>query len=36
MEVGIDAGFWPAFLAWIGPLLQGDFGNSSVTGRPVL
>ncbi|QBF30089.1 ABC transporter permease [Thalassococcus sp. S3] len=34
-EAGFDAGFWPAFLAWIGPLLTGDFGNSSVTGRPV-
>ncbi|MEM8749790.1 MAG: ABC transporter permease [Pseudomonadota bacterium] len=35
-EVGLSAGFWPAFFGWIGPLLQGDFGNSSVTGRPVL
>ena len=32
---GLDAGFWSAFRAWIGPLLLGDFGNSSVTGRPV-
>lgn len=35
-EAGLDAGFWPAFQAWVGPLLTGDFGQSSVTGRPVL
>lgn len=34
-EAGLDAGFWPAFRAWAGPLIQGDFGRSSVTGRPV-
>ena len=34
-EVGLDAGFWPAFQAWIAPLLVGDFGQSSVTGRDV-
>jgi peptide/nickel transport system permease protein len=34
-EAGLDAGFWPAFGAWIGPMLSGDFGHSSVTGRPV-
>ena len=34
-EVGLDAGFWPAFQAWLGPLLVGDFGRSSVTGREV-
>ena len=34
-EAGIDAGFWPAFRSWAGPLLVGDFGRSSVTGRPV-
>lgn len=34
-EAGLDAGFWPAFQAWIGPLLVGDFGQSSVTGRDV-
>lgn len=34
-EAGLDAGFWPAFLGWVMPLLAGDFGNSSVTGRPV-
>lgn len=35
-EAGLNAGFWPAFTAWIIPLLAGDFGQSSVTGRPVL
>lgn len=34
-EAGLDAGFWQAFLGWVGPLLVGDFGHSSVTGRPV-
>jgi peptide/nickel transport system permease protein len=34
-EAGLDAGFWPAFAQWIAPILQGDFGNSSVSGRPV-
>ena len=34
-EAGLDVGFWPAFTAWIEPLLSGDFGYSSVTGRPV-
>ena len=34
-EVGLNMTFWQAFWAWLGPLLQLDFGNSSVTGRPV-
>ncbi len=34
-EAGLDAGFWPAFQAWVGPLIVGDFGQSSVTGRDV-
>jgi len=34
-EVGLDAGFWTAFLGWISPLLVGDFGQSSVTERDV-
>lgn len=34
-EAGLNAGFWPAFKAWIGPLMTGDFGRSSVTGREV-
>lgn len=35
-EAGLDVGFWTAFKAWIAPLLVGDFGYSSVNGRPVL
>jgi len=35
-QAGLDAGYWSAFKAWILPLLAGDLGNSSVTGRPVL
>ncbi len=35
-EAGLDAGFWPAFKAWLSPLLVGDFGQSSVNGRAVL
>ncbi|MEM9048491.1 MAG: ABC transporter permease [Pseudomonadota bacterium] len=34
-EAGLDAGFLTAFLAWAEPLLVGDFGLSSVTGRAV-
>lgn len=34
-EAGLDAGFWSAFQAWIGPLLVGDFGRSAVTGHAV-
>ncbi|MEM6695994.1 MAG: ABC transporter permease [Pseudomonadota bacterium] len=34
-EAGLDAGFWSAFLAWFTPILAGDFGQSSVSGRPV-
>lgn len=34
-EAGLDAGFFPAFKEWIMPLLVGDFGQSSVTGRDV-
>ena len=34
-EAGLDAGFWAAFRGWVVPLISGDFGNSSVTGRPV-
>lgn len=32
---GLDAGFWQAFWNWVGPLMQGDMGNSSVSGRPI-
>ena len=34
-EVGLNTSFWPAFWAWLGPLLELDFGYSAVTGRPV-
>lgn len=34
-QVGLDGGFWTAFLGWVTPLVQGDFGQSSVTGRDV-
>ncbi len=34
-EEGLDAGFWTAFIHWITPFLQGDLGNSSVSGRPI-
>lgn len=34
-EAGLDAGYWQAFAHWIGPLLHGDLGNSSVSGRPI-
>ncbi len=34
-QAGLDAGFWPAFQAWVAPLIRGDFGQSSVTGREV-
>ncbi|MEL6679254.1 MAG: ABC transporter permease [Pseudomonadota bacterium] len=34
-EVGLNRSFWQAFWAWLGPLLQLDFGRSAVTGRPV-
>jgi len=36
VEAGLDRGFWVAFQNWVGPLLLGDFGNSSVTRRPIL
>ena len=34
-ETGFDDGFWTAFWGWLAPLLQGDFGQSSVNGRDV-
>lgn len=34
-EAGFDGGFWTAFRAWLIPLVQGDFGQSSVNGRDV-
>ncbi|MEM7256236.1 MAG: ABC transporter permease [Pseudomonadota bacterium] len=35
-EAQLDAGFWQAFKSWVSPLISGDFGHSSVTGRAVL
>ena len=35
-ETGLDGGFWRAFGGWVQPLLAGDLGRSSVTGREVL
>ncbi len=35
-QAGLNVGFWSALQDWAGPLLVGDFGHSSVTGRPVL
>lgn len=35
-QAGFNDGFWSAFQAWAGPLLQGNFGQSAVTGRAVL
>ncbi|MEM6308600.1 MAG: ABC transporter permease [Pseudomonadota bacterium] len=34
-EAGLNRNFWAAFWDWVGPLMMLDFGNSSVTGRPV-
>ncbi|MEQ3709821.1 MAG: ABC transporter permease [Tateyamaria sp.] len=34
-EAGFEDGFWTAFWAWLAPLVQGDFGQSSVNGRDV-
>ncbi|NOD94909.1 ABC transporter permease subunit [Ruegeria sp. HKCCD4884] len=34
-EVGLDQGFWRAFVGWVRPLLVGDFGKSSVTGQEI-
>lgn len=35
-ETELGLGFWTAFQSWLGALLVGDFGNSAVTGHPVL
>ncbi len=34
-EAGLNASFWEAFMAWVGPLMTLDFGYSAVTGRAV-
>jgi peptide/nickel transport system permease protein len=35
-ELGLDQSFARQYIIWIGRVLQGDFGNSLSTGRPVL
>lgn len=34
-QVGLEAGYWSAFRHWITPILAGDLGNSSVSGRAI-
>lgn len=34
-EAGLDAGFGQAFRTWLTPILHGDLGRSSVSGRPI-
>ncbi|UAX98309.1 ABC transporter permease (plasmid) [Ensifer adhaerens] len=36
LEMGLDKPLWQQFIAYAGKLLQGDFGTSFVTNRPVL
>lgn len=36
LEMGLDKPLWQQFLSYTGKLLQGDFGTSFVTNRPVL
>ncbi|MBB4267297.1 ABC transporter permease [Roseospira visakhapatnamensis] len=35
-QLGLDQPLWQQFLAYLGRALQGDFGTSVLTGRPVL
>lgn len=35
-ELGLDQPFLSQFVAWLGGVVRGDFGNSIWTGRPVL
>ena len=35
-QMGLDRPFVPQFLAWLGGVVRGDFGESIWTGRPVL
>jgi peptide/nickel transport system permease protein len=35
-QLGLDQPFWGQYAAYIGRVLEGDFGRSIVTGRPVL
>lgn len=36
LELGLDKPLWQQFLIFLGNILQGDFGNSVLTGEPVL
>lgn len=36
LEMGLDKPLWQQFLAYVGKVVQGDFGTSFVTNRPVL
>ncbi|WP_223861425.1 ABC transporter permease [Geminicoccus harenae] len=35
-ELGLDLPLWRQFLRYLGEILQGDFGNSVLSGQPVL
>lgn len=34
-ELGLDMPAYQRYLAWLGGILQGDFGNSLANGRPI-
>jgi len=36
LELGLDLPLWQQFLRYLGDTLQGDFGNSVLSGQPVL
>ncbi|WP_407645395.1 ABC transporter permease [Geminicoccus roseus] len=36
IELGLDQPLWRQFLRYLGEVLQGDFGNSVLSGQPVL
>lgn len=36
LEMGLDQPLWQQFVSYVGKVLQGDFGTSFVTNRPVL
>lgn len=36
LEMGLDQPLWKQFVSYVGKVLQGDFGTSFVTNRPVL
>jgi peptide/nickel transport system permease protein len=35
-RLGLDKPLWTQYFIWLGRVLQGDFGESAYTGRPVL